>query len=147
MKQDRNNKVSWSVYKLIVNGQVFSAKDDFQNIIPETDIDDTIDVMHTEHLSDSGSTFIGHAAEITRSESVAAVLANILQDRIFATATHNIYAYRIGRTTNIKEECRDDGEHGSWLAAPSNAQGQKCNQHNGCCIKVLRGNTHGSPAL
>ena len=112
-KENKTNKVSWSVDKLIVNGHVHSGKDDFQHINPVTDIDDTIDVKHTDHKLEEGSTFIGHAAEISKTESVASVLANILQDQVLGTATHNIYAYRIGRSANIKEGCRDDGEHGA----------------------------------
>ena len=112
-RENPANNVKWAVDKLIINGRVHTAKDEMPQIDPESDIDDSIEVKQTQHVTEMGSTFIGHAAYVSKNECIPKVLANILQDRLVGSATHNIFAYRIGRATNIKEGCSDDGEHGA----------------------------------
>ena len=111
-KQDPANKVSWALDKLLINGVTFSAFDDNQPVEPQNLSD--IVVKHSEHLTEDGSTFMGHAARVTTKGDVANVMAKILQDRSVAGATHNIYAYRImSQDGKVIEGHKDDGEHGA----------------------------------
>jgi hypothetical protein len=113
-KTNPRNKVSWALDKLVINGVTFTAFDDPQVIDPATDPHTDIDVKHTQHLTEDGSTFMGHSAKVERKTDVSAVMSKILEDRSLAGATHNIYAYRIlNEDGDITEGFRDDGEHGA----------------------------------
>ena len=111
-KEVRTNKVSWSLDKLIINGVTHTAYDDNQPIEPKNVSD--IVVHHTQHLTEDGSTFMGHSAKVTCKTEVSDVMAKILQDRSLAGATHNMYAYRIAaQDGQMIEGHKDDGEHGA----------------------------------
>ena len=104
----------WNLDKLIINGVSYSALDNQYEIDPATAIESDLEIKHTPHDIVDGSTFIGHAAYIKEKDDVPIVMAKILQDRSLATATHNIYAYRISNGMGTFEEgYRDDGEHGA----------------------------------
>lgn len=115
-KSDPRNKVKWATDKLIINGKAFSAKDDDQQIDPTTDVDSKIKVYHTEHTTVDGNVFVGHSAKVSKESEIPQVLAALLKDRVYAGANHTMYAYRTGRTNNMKESCKDDGEHGGGSA-------------------------------
>ena len=108
------NRVSWALDKLIINGVAHSALDDSQTIDPAAASQSDVTVHHTDHVTEDGSTFMGHSARVTKKTDIPMVMANILQDRAVAGATHNMYAYRIqtddGQTI---EGHKDDGEHGA----------------------------------
>ena len=106
------NTVKWSMDKLIVNGQVKTAKDEQHELSPPTTCKD-VEITHAPSQLLDGSTYAGHAAKLSHNVSVPDVIANLLRDRVIANADHNIYAYRFGRSQNIKEGCNDDGEHGA----------------------------------
>lgn len=112
-KNNPNNIVKWSLDKLIINGRTFSAGDDQFEIDPSTDLATEVDIKHTSHTVLDGSTFMAHAAKIKQKQDIPAVLATLLQDRPVASATHNIYAYRISSGGSIIEGQKDDGEHGA----------------------------------
>lgn len=89
-KQDDTNKVKWQGDKLVINGVSFSAKDDVLdysdvNLIPG------IDVKHSEHFVEDGSTFMAHSAIVNSKDEVTRAMASIMQDKSIAGATHNIY--------------------------------------------------------
>lgn len=111
-KADPTNKVKWSLDKLIVNGQTFTAKDDKHEIDPSAD-DEYVQIVHMPNEVLDNSTYAGHAARLSHKVSVATVLGNLLKDRVIANADHNIYAWRTGRSTTRKEGFSDDGEHGA----------------------------------
>ena len=98
-----------------MNGRVLTASDDDQVIDPN-DVNASAPVVHTEHHSINGNVFVGHAAQITKESEIKSVLATLLSDRLYAGASHTMYAYRVGRTNNIKESFKDDREHGSGAA-------------------------------
>ena len=114
-KKNKANNVKWSVDKLIINGKVHTANDDAQVIDPKED-NESVPIVHTEHINKNGNIFIGHAANISKESEIPSVLAALLRDRLYAGASHTMYAYRVGRTNNIKESFRDDREHGSGAA-------------------------------
>jgi hypothetical protein len=111
-KQNKKNKVRWSMDKLFINGTCHTALDDQIEIDP-TNIDNNLDIKHTPHVVVQGSTFVGHCAQISAKNDVPSVMATLLQDRALASATHNIYAYRVKHRTTIHEGQKDDGEHGA----------------------------------
>ncbi|KAM4704980.1 protein IMPACT [Rhinophrynus dorsalis] len=74
--------------------------------------EETPPVMHGEPISDRRSTFQAHLAHVVRPAQVKLVLNKLYENKKIASATHNIYAYRI----HVKErdafiqDCEDDGE-------------------------------------
>ena len=103
--------IKWNMDKLIINKKVYTAKDDQTPVLLSED-PPPMDIVHTTPQVKDGSSFIGHAAEVKSQDEVSAVLSNLTSDFLFAGASHTIYAYRIGRQTNVKELCNDDGDHG-----------------------------------
>jgi hypothetical protein len=110
-KQNQVKNVKWNVDKLIINGSVHTANQENLDVDFDEDVKD-VDITHTELYSEGGSTFIGHAAEISSARDVSVVMAALLQDKALVSATHHFYAYRVGRTANQKEAYHDDREHG-----------------------------------
>ena len=117
--RDAGEKPKWSIDKLVLNGRQISALDDNVQFDPAVDLKDdgNINLVHTQHKLEEGSTFIGHAATVKNASDIPIALAKLLQDQSIAKATHNAYAYRIGRvgSNNLKEGMKDDGEHGAGL--------------------------------
>ncbi|KPJ09932.1 Protein IMPACT-B [Papilio machaon] len=72
------------------------------------------EITHGEVIVDRKSSFQGHAAEVHTIDDVNAVLAKLKQNKKILNATHNMYAYRIERSTDkgvsILQDCDDDGE-------------------------------------
>lgn len=71
------------------------------------------EIHHGESFLDRKSVFQGHIASIFHTKQVKLVLESLFQSKKIATATHNIYAYRI--TSEDKPDvfyqgCEDDGE-------------------------------------
>ena len=111
--KEKGNEVKWNVDKLVINHRTYTAKDDNVEILMDEDKLPDIPITHSQALVHEGSSFIGHAAKVSSAEEVAAVLTQLTSDRMFASANHTFYAYRIGRQANIKEKCKDDNEHGA----------------------------------
>lgn len=112
-KTDKTMKVNWSLDKLYVNGTQHTAADDDQFISPSEHYDCKVQVEHSQLVTNKGSTFQGHAANLSKNTSPAAVLANLLSNTGIAKAEHNIYAFRSKVGGTVKESCSDDGEHGA----------------------------------
>jgi hypothetical protein len=113
-KANPRNKVRWALDKLIINGVTFTA-DDEKHELSENAIKRKIDTSHTQHKIIGGSTFIGHAAEIKDKDDIPVVLAGLMEDKMIAGATHNMYAYRFednSKASRVTEGFTDDGEHG-----------------------------------
>ncbi|XP_050798010.1 protein IMPACT isoform X3 [Gopherus flavomarginatus] len=69
-------------------------------------------INHGNPISDRRSTFQAHLAPIVSPKQVKMVLAKLYENKKIASATHNIYAYRIyceDKQTYL-QDCEDDGE-------------------------------------
>jgi hypothetical protein len=111
-KKNIKNKVRWSLDKLFINGTCYTAYDDYADVNPAC-VNNDIEVRHTQHVTLDGSTFMGHCAPIETKSDTSSVMAKLLQDGAVASATHNIYAYRVKQQDKICEGQCDDGEHGA----------------------------------
>ena len=109
----------------MINGEIFSADDTKFEINPSEDLNDEIEIVQSAHKMEEGTTVMGHAATISSQQDVSAVLAKLYQDRLVASADHNIYAYRVGRSANMKEGFNDDKEHGAGQALLKLLQDEK----------------------
>ncbi|XP_069587308.1 protein IMPACT [Ranitomeya imitator] len=69
-------------------------------------------IFHGEPISDRRSTFQGHLAPVNSPGQVKEVLSKLYENKKIASATHNIYAYRIYsvKTNTFVQDCEDDGE-------------------------------------
>ncbi|XP_075069540.1 protein IMPACT isoform X2 [Mixophyes fleayi] len=69
-------------------------------------------VAHGETISDRRSTFQAHLAPVLNPGQVKKVLNKLYENKKIASATHNIYAYRIysKKTNTFIQDCEDDGE-------------------------------------
>ncbi|XP_013012678.1 protein IMPACT isoform X2 [Cavia porcellus] len=71
-----------------------------------------LDYDFGENQPDRRSTFQAHLAPVVCPKQVKMVLAKLYENKKIASATHNIYAYRIyceGKQTFL-QDCEDDGE-------------------------------------
>ncbi|XP_036378512.1 protein IMPACT isoform X1 [Megalops cyprinoides] len=69
-------------------------------------------IKHGDTITDRRSTFQPHLAPVVTSRQVKMVLDKLYENKKIASATHNIYAYRIyceDRQT-FMQDCEDDGE-------------------------------------
>ncbi|KAJ8333587.1 hypothetical protein SKAU_G00415950 [Synaphobranchus kaupii] len=69
-------------------------------------------IKHGEPITDRRSTFQPHLAPVVTTRQVKMVLDKLYENKKIASATHNIYAYRIyceDRQTFL-HDCEDDGE-------------------------------------
>ncbi|XP_048870102.1 protein IMPACT [Brienomyrus brachyistius] len=69
-------------------------------------------ITHGQVITDRRSTFQPHLAPVVASKQVKMVLDALYENKKIASATHNIYAYRIfceDRQTFL-QDCEDDGE-------------------------------------
>ncbi|KAG9478955.1 hypothetical protein GDO78_012562 [Eleutherodactylus coqui] len=69
-------------------------------------------INHGEPISDRRSTFQAHLASVKSPGEVKEVLNKLYENKKIASATHNIYAYRIcsEKTKALIQDCEDDGE-------------------------------------
>lgn len=71
------------------------------------------EIHHGESFMDRKSVFQGHIASISHTKQVELVLKSLYQSKKIASATHNIYAYRICKDDHSEvfyQGCEDDGE-------------------------------------
>ncbi|XP_075776945.1 protein IMPACT isoform X1 [Pelodiscus sinensis] len=82
-------------------------------VISESQEDEELPpINHGNPISDRRSTFQAHLAPVVNPKQVKMVLAKLYQNKKIASATHNIYAYRIyceDKQTYL-QDCEDDGE-------------------------------------
>ncbi len=63
---------------------------------------------------DRKSKFSWTAIKVFSTKDIKIALKDILKDKFYKKATHNIYAYRIVTSDGIIEGKNDDGEIGGW---------------------------------
>ncbi|XP_073187460.1 protein IMPACT isoform X4 [Lepidochelys kempii] len=82
-------------------------------VISESQEDEELPpINHGNPISDRRSTFQAHLAPVVSPKQVKMVLAKLHENKKIASATHNIYAYRIyceDKQTYL-QDCEDDGE-------------------------------------
>ncbi|XP_034618677.1 protein IMPACT isoform X3 [Trachemys scripta elegans] len=82
-------------------------------VISESQEDEELPpINHGNPISDRRSTFQAHLAPVVSPKQVKMVLAKLYENKKIASATHNIYAYRIyceDKQTYL-QDCEDDGE-------------------------------------
>ncbi|XP_075825387.1 protein IMPACT isoform X2 [Microtus pennsylvanicus] len=78
--------------------------------VPE--IEESPPVDHGVPITDRRSTFQAHVAPVVCPQQVKMVLAKLYENKKIASATHNIYAYRIycEDKQTFLQDCEDDGE-------------------------------------
>lgn len=69
-------------------------------------------ISHNEPITDRRSTFQAHLAPVVSAKQVKMVLNKLYENKKIASATHNIYAYRIHceDKQTFLQDCEDDGE-------------------------------------
>ncbi|XP_043079324.1 protein IMPACT isoform X4 [Puntigrus tetrazona] len=69
-------------------------------------------IKHGETITDRRSTFQPHLAAVVTPKQVQRVLNHLYENKKIASATHNIYAYRIycEDKKSFLQDCEDDGE-------------------------------------
>ncbi|XP_066482304.1 protein IMPACT isoform X2 [Tiliqua scincoides] len=69
-------------------------------------------IYHGNPITDRRSTFQAHLAPVVSTKQVKNVLAELYENKKIASATHNIYAYRIycEDKQTFLQDCEDDGE-------------------------------------
>ncbi|XP_069076140.1 protein IMPACT isoform X2 [Pleurodeles waltl] len=69
-------------------------------------------INHNEPITDRRSTFQAHLAPVVSTKQVKMVLNKLYENKKIASATHNIYAYRIycEDKQTFLQDCEDDGE-------------------------------------
>ncbi|KAL2090255.1 hypothetical protein ACEWY4_014943 [Coilia grayii] len=70
------------------------------------------EIKHGEAITDRRSTFQPHLAMVVTPKQVRLVLDKLYENKKIASATHNIYAYRIHceNKHTFLQDCEDDGE-------------------------------------
>ncbi|XP_038622623.1 protein IMPACT [Tachyglossus aculeatus] len=83
-------------------------------VIPESqaDMEEMPPIDHGVPITDRRSTFQAHLAPVVTPKQVKMVLAKLYENKKIASATHNIYAYRIycEDKQTFLQDCEDDGE-------------------------------------
>ncbi|XP_053490269.1 protein IMPACT isoform X1 [Ictalurus furcatus] len=83
------------------------------SVFSSVDSDEELPVIkHGEAITDRRSTFQPHLARIVTPKQVQRVLDKLYENKKIASATHNIYAYRIycEDKNTFLQDCEDDGE-------------------------------------
>ncbi|XP_077208700.1 protein IMPACT isoform X2 [Paroedura picta] len=81
--------------------------------LPESEEDEELPpIYHGNAITDRRSTFQAHLAPIVTPRQVKKVLAKLYENKKIASATHNIYAYRIycADKQTFLQDSEDDGE-------------------------------------
>ncbi|KAK2546253.1 Impact [Columba livia] len=83
-------------------------------VTPEShEVDEELPPIHHGHpITDRRSTFQAHLAPVVTPRQVKRVLEKLYENKKIASATHNIYAYRIycEDKQTFLQDCEDDGE-------------------------------------
>ena len=110
-KRDKKNP-KWQLDKLVIGKSVSKAhKDKVVDINTDTTtVASTMKVRHAPPKTYGGSSFRGHHVPVTSQDDIIPALHAIYSDDRVASASHNIYAYRL---QNGMEHCEDDGEWGA----------------------------------
>ncbi|RXN20815.1 IMPACT isoform X1 [Labeo rohita] len=101
---DEDDLPDYSVLKLTnQTAQLFSSASDDEELPL---------IKHGETITDRRSTFQPHLAAVVTPKQVQRVLNHLYENKKIASATHNIYAYRIycEDKNSFLQDCEDDGE-------------------------------------
>ncbi|XP_043921286.1 protein IMPACT [Protopterus annectens] len=82
-------------------------------VLPQESQDEELPpIYHGEPMTDRRSTFQAHLAPVVTPNQVKMVLDKLYENKKIASATHNIYAYRIycEDKQTFLQDCEDDGE-------------------------------------
>ncbi|XP_051467016.1 protein IMPACT isoform X2 [Apus apus] len=82
-------------------------------VMPESQEDEELPpIHHGNPITDRRSTFQAHLAPVVTPRQVKRVLEKLYENKKIASATHNIYAYRIycEDKQTFLQDCEDDGE-------------------------------------
>lgn len=92
-----------SALKLTENAHLF---------MDHLDDDEVPPIKHGNAITDRRSTFQPHLATVLTPRQVKVVLGKLYENKKIASATHNIYAYRIfcEDKNSFLQDCEDDGE-------------------------------------
>ncbi|NP_001005595.1 protein IMPACT isoform X1 [Danio rerio] len=79
---------------------------------PASDDEELPLIKHGESITDRRSTFQPHLSAVENPKQVQRVLNKLYENKKIASATHNIYAYRIycQEKNSVLQDCEDDGE-------------------------------------
>ncbi|XP_013854721.1 protein IMPACT isoform X2 [Sus scrofa] len=85
---------------------------DFDISASRTELEELPPIDHGVPITDRRSTFQAHLAPVVCPKQVKMVLAKLYENKKIASATHNIYAYRIycEDKQTFLQDCEDDGE-------------------------------------
>uniref|UniRef100_A0A672GT22 Impact RWD domain protein n=1 Tax=Salarias fasciatus TaxID=181472 RepID=A0A672GT22_SALFA len=80
--------------------------------LSQSDDDELPPIKHGNAITDRRSTFQPHLAPVVTPRQVKMVLEKLYENKKFASATHNIYAFRIycEDKQSFLHDCEDDGE-------------------------------------
>ncbi|KAI0978483.1 hypothetical protein GJ496_008267 [Pomphorhynchus laevis] len=95
-----------------VKGQKENVEDTTDQNLLQHEVKE-IEINHGELMHDRKSIFQAHLAKVDSKDDIQQVLDTLLSNKKIATATHNVYAYRIEQPKCYVEDCHDDGEAGA----------------------------------
>ncbi|XP_061635550.1 protein IMPACT isoform X2 [Phyllopteryx taeniolatus] len=92
-------------------GLALSAED-AQHFLEHANDEEVPPIKHGGCITDRRSTFQSHLAPVVAPRQVKTVLERLYDNKKIASATHNIYAYRIycEDKNSFLQDCEDDGE-------------------------------------
>lgn len=101
--EDGEDLPDLSALKLTENAHLF---------MDHLDDDEMPPIKHGNAITDRRSTFQPHIATVVTPRQVKMVLEKLYENKKIASATHNIYAYRIycEDKNSFLQDCEDDGE-------------------------------------
>lgn len=105
---DEDDVQDYSLLKLASS----QSDDNFSNFSDGTLDEELPPIQHGETITDRRSTFQPHLAPVVTPKQVKMVLNKLYENKKIASATHNIYAYRIccEDKNSFLQDCEDDGE-------------------------------------
>ncbi|XP_037105002.1 protein IMPACT isoform X1 [Syngnathus acus] len=88
------------------------SAEDAQRFLEHANDEEAPPIKHGDCITDRRSTFQPHLAPVVMPRQVKAALERLYDNKKIASATHNIYAYRIycENKNSFLQDCEDDGE-------------------------------------
>jgi len=76
---------------------------------------EVVQILHETPINDRKSKFQAHLAQVYSVDEVSVVLKELMKNKKIREATHNMYAYRIRKSSqdSVQEGSNDDGETGA----------------------------------
>nr|XP_057930193.1 protein IMPACT isoform X2 [Doryrhamphus excisus] len=96
----------------VFGGLTLKSSEEAHLFLEHTNDEEVPPIKHGSCITDRRSTFQSHLAPVVTPRQVKAVLDKLYENKKIASATHNIYAYRIycEDKHNFLQDCEDDGE-------------------------------------